>query len=289
MAALSPDRALKLGAACVLGGELMLALMGALIKYLSPDLGNSMIVFARNALGLSILLPIMLVREGPHCLKTQHIRFHLMRGIIGVSAMYCYFYSLGQLALTDAVLLKLTAPFFIPVIAFAWLREGTSLVTLLAITLGFCGVVVLLQPGEARPEDYLFVSAGLAGAVLGATAKVTIRRMGVNEPSARIVVYFGIIATIVATPAAIINWQTPTPGQWLLLLALAATATIGQLLITTAYRIAPAGKIGQFTYSSVIFAVLLGWLFFSEPFTANQALGCVLIVGAGLINMRRSQ
>lgn len=279
-------RALRLGALCVIAGELLLAVMGALIKYLSPDLGNSMIVFGRNALGLSLLLPILLYREGPGFLRTPHLRFHMMRGVIGVSAMYCYFFSLGKLALTEAVLLKLTAPFFIPLIAFFWLKERTAPITVAAIALGFCGVFVLLQPGQARAEDVLFVLAGVSGAVLGATAKVTIRRMGVKEPSARIVVYFALIASAVSAPAAIMNWQWPTALQWLLLLALAATATAAQLLITTAYRIAPAGAIGQFTYSSVLFAVLLGWLFFSEPLSLHQAVGGVLIVGAGLLNMR---
>ncbi|TVP53161.1 MAG: DMT family transporter [Halomonadaceae bacterium] len=260
--------------------------MGALIKYLSPDLGNSMIVFGRNLLGLGILLPILLIREGPRYLITPHLRFHLMRGVIGVSAMYCYFFSLGKLPLTDAVLLKLTAPFFIPLIAFFWLGERTAMVTVIAIALGFCGVMVLLQPGQASVEDLFFVLAGVSGAVLGATAKVTIRRMGVSEPSPRIVLYFALIASAVSAPAALLNWQWPTALQWLLLLAMAATATAAQLLITTAYRIAPAGAIGQFTYSSVLFAVLLGWLFFAEPLSLNQALGGALIVFAGLLNMR---
>jgi len=281
------DSPLKQGAAFVLGGELFLAVMGALIKYLSPELGNAMIVFARNALGLAILLPLMLMREGVDCLRTDNLRFHILRGVVGISSMYCYFYSLGNLALTDAVLLKLTAPFFIPLIAFVWLKERTSVFTIMTIALGFCGVVVLLEPGQATTEDALFVTAGVAGAALGAMTKVTIRRMGVREPSARIVVYFGIIATAVSAPAALLNWQWPTTTQWLLLLALAASATVAQLMITTAFRIAPAGKIGQFTYSSVIFAALLGWLFWSEPFTQTQALGCLFIVGAGILNMRR--
>lgn len=280
------SRALRLGALCVIGGELLLAVMGALIKYLSPELGNSMIVFGRNVLGLAILLPILLIRQGPGYLVTPHLRFHLMRGVIGVSAMYCYFYSLGKLSLTDAVLLKLTAPFFIPVIAFFWLGERTAPITLVAIALGFCGVLVLLQPGQATTDDVFYVLAGVSGAVLGGTAKVTIRRMGVSEPSARIVLYFALIASVVSAPAAILNWQWPTALQWLLLLAMAVTATTAQLLITTAYRIAPAGAIGQFTFSSVLFAVLLGWLFFAEPLSAHQALGGALIIGAGLLNMR---
>lgn len=278
--------ALKRGATFVLAGELLLALMGAIIKHLAPDMPNAVLVFLRNGLGLAILLPILLIRTGPASLKTHHLRFHLMRAVIGVSAMYCYFFSLEKLVLTEAILLKLTAPFFIPVIALLWLGESTSRAAWLTIAAGFAGVLVILDPTAAGFEDYLFVSAGLLGALLGATAKVTIRRMGVTEPSARIVFYFGLFGTIVTAPAAIASWQTPTPTQWLWLLALAACATLAQMLITTAYRIAPAGRIGQFTYSSVLFAALLGWLFWSEPFTLEQALGCVLIVGAGLVNTR---
>lgn len=287
MAGFSLRSSLHQGAACVLAGELLLALMGAQVKALAPELDNTMLVFARNALGLAIILPIMLWREGPDCLRTINLRFHVVRGVVGVSAMYCYFFSLGGLALTDAVLLKLTSPFFIPLIALLWLGERTSPWALMTIVLGFCGVVVLLQPGHAGMQDVLFVMAGVSGAVLGGTAKVTIRRMGTREPSARIVVYFGIVATTVSAPAALLNWQWPTLWQWLGLVSIAACATAAQMLITTAYRIAPAGRIGQFTYSSVIFAALLGWLIWSEPFTLNQAIGCMFIVGAGLLNMRR--
>lgn len=277
------------GAACVLAGEMLLAIMGAIIKYLAPDLPNAVLVFLRNALGLMIITPIVLLQAGPTALKTPHLRFHLMRAVIGVSAMYCYFFSLNNLALTEAVLLKLTAPFFIPVIALMWLKEATSPRIWLTIAIGFAGVLVLLDPQTARIDDYLFVAAGMMGALLGATAKVTIRRMGVSEPSARIVFYFGLFGSLVTAPAAMLSWVTPTASQWLWLIGLAACATLAQMLITTAYRIAPAGQVGQFTYSSVLFAALLGWVIFLEPTTEEQLIGCILIVGAGLMNLRQRQ
>ncbi|WP_148863066.1 DMT family transporter [Marinobacter fonticola] len=278
---------LQRGAACVLAGEMLLAVMGAIIKHLAPELPNTVLVFLRNLMGLAIICPLVLYRDGFGGLKTRHLRFHLMRAVIGVSAMYCYFFSLEKLVLTEAVLLKLTAPFFIPIIALLWLRESTSRVIWLTIAAGFAGVLVILDPTSADVEDYLFVAAGLAGALLGATAKVTIRRMGVSEPSGRIVFYFGLFGSLVTAPAALATWVTPSPSTWVWLALLAICATVAQMLITTAYRIAPAGQIGQFTYSSVIFAALLGWVFFMEPVTHSQMLGCILIVGAGLINLRQ--
>ncbi|MDG5500528.1 DMT family transporter [Marinobacter sp. BGYM27] len=273
----------------MLAGEMLLAIMGAIIKYLAPDLPNAVLVFLRNGLGLLIITPIVLFQTGPSALKTRHLRFHLMRAVIGVSAMYCYFFSLNNLALTEAVLLKLTAPFFIPIIALLWLKEATSSRIWLTIAIGFAGVLVLLDPQTAGFDDYLFVAAGMLGALLGATAKVTIRRMGVAEPSARIVFYFGLFGSLVTAPAAILGWVTPTTSQWFWLIGLAACATLAQMLITTAYRIAPAGQIGQFTYSSVLFAALLGWVVFLEPTTQEQLIGCILIVGAGLMNLRQRQ
>lgn len=279
--------ALGRGAAYVLAGEVLLAIMGAIIKHLAPDVPNAVLVFLRNALGLAIIFPVLIASNGFSGLKTNHVRFHLMRAVIGVSAMYCYFYSLEHLPLTNAVLLKLTAPFFIPVIALFWLKENTSRLTWLAIAVGFLGVAVILDPTAANTVDYFFVAAGLGGALLGATAKVTIRRMGVSEPSGRIVFYFGLFGTLVTAPAAFLTWQTPDWQTWMWMIALALCATCAQLLITTAYRIAPAGQIGQFTYASVVFAALLGWLFFMEPITVNQFIGSALIVGAGLLNLRQ--
>lgn len=279
--------ALQRGAACVMAGEMLLAIMGAIIKHLAPELPNAELVFLRNVLGLAVITPVMLYREGVGGLRTRHLRFHFMRAVIGVSAMYCYFFSLQKLALTEAVLLKLTAPFFIPVIALLWLRESTSRTIWLTIAVGFAGVLVILNPAAAHLQDYLFVAAGLTGALLGATAKVTIRRMGVAEPSGRIVFYFAFFGSLVTAPAAMAVWQPPSTAIWLWMAALALCATLAQMLITTAYRIAPAGQIGQFTYSSVLFAALLGWVFFLEPVTESQLLGCVLIVGAGLFNLRQ--
>ncbi|WP_207950578.1 DMT family transporter [Marinobacter sp. JSM 1782161] len=279
--------AIQRGAAFVLAGEMLLAVMGAIIKHLSPDIPSAQLVFLRNILGLAIIGPLLISREGVAGLKTRHLRFHLMRAVIGVSAMYCYYLSLEKLVLTEAVLLKLTAPFFIPVIALLWLKESTSRLIWLTIAVGFAGVLVILDPASADLNDYLFVAAGLAGALLGATAKVTIRRMGVTEPSARIVFYFGLFGTLVTAPAAAAVWVPPGLSTWLWMGGLALCATLAQMLITTTYRIAPAGQIGQFTYSSVIFAALLGWLFFMEPVTGSQVIGCALIVGAGLFNLRQ--
>ncbi|WP_320819094.1 DMT family transporter, partial [Thalassolituus sp.] len=125
----------------------------------------------------------------------------------------------------------------------------------------------------------------LLGAFLAALAKVTIRRMSATESSQTIVFYFGLIAAIVSAPGAAMNWQ-PVPNHmwgWILLLGL--VATVGQLLLTRAYRIAPTGKVGVYAYSAVLYGAVMGWYFWDELPLWTTWLGATLIVSAGLLNL----
>lgn len=260
--------------------------MGGLIKHLAQDLPNEVILFFRNSLAFFIIVPLLYQSQGLAGFKTSQWRFHFMRGAIGVTAMSCFFYILANMHFTEAILLKLTTPFFIPLVALLWLKEPSSKNTLFAILLGFIGVIFIVDPQHKGWSEVDLVMIGLLGATLAALAKVTIRRMRASEPSLRIVFYFSIFASLFTLPFAWHNWQMPTASQWGLLWILAAVATIGQLLITSAYRRVSAGKIGQFTYTSLIFSSTMGWLIWEEPITLSIALGCVFIVGAGLINMK---
>jgi drug/metabolite transporter (DMT)-like permease len=103
------------GALYIILAELFFASMGASIRFVSEDLNNPMVVFARNLVGLLVLLPWLL--HGDNRFKTQVPHLHLLRGLAGVSAMYCFFYAIANLPLANAMLLKLTAPLFIPFVA----------------------------------------------------------------------------------------------------------------------------------------------------------------------------
>jgi len=89
--------------------------MGAAVKVLARTLPNSMVVFVRSALGLLFLVP-WLWRLGLSGLRTRHFGEHVIRGLAGLAAMYCFFYALARLRLADAVLLNYSLPLFVPII-----------------------------------------------------------------------------------------------------------------------------------------------------------------------------
>lgn len=275
---------IRQGALFLLLGEALLAVMGGLIKFLSETLSTEQIVFFRNTAGLLILMPLIL-NQGSRLLKTKMWHWHLMRGVVGVSAMYCYFWALGHMPLTEAFLVKLSSPFFMPLIGLLWLGERAGKYSIAAVVLGFAGVACILRPDDAT---FTFIALiALLGAFLAALAKVTIRRMSGTESSQTIVFYFALIAALISAPGAAISWQPVATPLWGWILLLGLVATLGQLALTHAYRIAPTGKVGVYAYSAVLYGALMGWLIWEEIPLWTTWLGAALIVAAGLLNLYR--
>jgi drug/metabolite transporter (DMT)-like permease len=273
---------IRQGALFLLLGEALLAVMGGLIKFLSETLSTEQIVFFRNAAGLLILLPLI-VNQGSKLLKTKVWHWHLMRGVVGVSAMYCYFWALGHMPLTEAFLVKLSSPFFMPLIGLLWLGERAGKFSIAAVFVGFTGVACILRPDDST---FTFIAmVALLGAFLAALAKVTIRRMSGSESSQTIVFYFAMIAALISAPGAALHWQPVAAPLWGWILLLGLVATLGQLALTHAYRIAPTGKVGVYAYSAVLYGALMGWLIWDEIPLWTTWLGAALIVAAGLLNL----
>ncbi len=127
---------------------------------------------------------------------------------------------------------------------------------------------------------------GVGAAAMASVAKVTIRKMTLTEPGYRIVFYFGLLATVVSGVPLIWEWQTPALSTLPWLAAIGLTGTLGQLLMTKAYQVANPGQVGPFTYATVIYAALLGWLFWGEVVVLTTIIGSALIIGAGILNMK---
>ena len=271
------------GALFILLSELMFASMGAAVKAASGlGLPNEMLVFMRNLMGLFVIAPLLL-RYGTAELRTPVYPLHLLRAVLGLSAMYCFFYVLGRLPLADGMLLKMTSPIFMPLIALLWLGERVALLAILAIPLGFVGVALVLKPGG----DMSWVALlGVLGGLLAAIAKVTVRRLSRSESTTRIVFYFALNATLISAVPLAWAWQLPTLQQWALLGMMGVMGTAGQLLLTRGYGVAPAAKVSPFTYFSVVFGAGYGYLFWGEVLDWLFVAGALLIAVAGVMAVR---
>jgi len=278
-----PRDNLPRGAALMLAAALLFAATGAIIKYVSATLSNEMVVFFRNLFGLAVLAPWIL-RHGPRYYATRHLRFHLVRALTGLAAMYCYFYAISRLPLAEAVLLNYSAPLFIPLAALLWVGEPFSPRLWWPIAIGFAGIGLILKPGLSLFAPIALI--GVAAGVFSALAMAGIRRLTRTEPATRVVFYFSLVATLGSAIPLIWAWQTPPTALWFALFLIGAISTAAQILMTRAYGHAPAAQVGPFSYGTVVFAAVFGWTFWGEVPDVLSAAGAVLVVVAGVLTIR---
>ena len=271
------------GAFFIVASEFSFAFSAAIIKFASSSLPSESIVFFRNLFGLLFLLPLILQGGGLKFLKTERLHLHLLRAIFGMGAMYCFFFSLAHIPLTDSVLIKSTIPLIIPFMSAIWLQEKITPQIIAAGAIGFLGVFLILEPdGNINWASLI----ALASSFFAAIAFVTVRKLSATEPPLRIVTYFAIFGLTISSMPMLLNWQPPNLQQYIMLLGVGLTTTIGQLCLTRGYQNAPAASVGIFTYTSVPFGTFLGWLIWQEILDINSLFGAALIILAGIIVLR---
>lgn len=275
------------GALFVLSASFVFAIIGALVKIVSASLTNEMIVFFRNVCALIFILPWLWYSRPPGGVRTSCFPLHLLRSVAGLAAMYCFFYTIAHLQLSEAFLLIATAPLFIPLIAFVWMKEPVANHVRGAVIIGFIGIVLILKPGVGIFQPIALV--GLGAGVLAALAMVCIRRMSALEPAIRIVFYFTVLSTLISAGPLLWAWQSPQPELWWLLILIGLLAVVGQFLLTKGYSFAPAAQIGPFTYANIVFAIFIGWIFWGETLDMLTWAGALLICMAGIVATRQTE
>lgn len=265
----------------------MFALIGAFVRAASATLPNEMVVFFRNALVLVFLMPIFAARRSLPVMSGGKIHLHVLRALAGLVSMYCYFYSLAHMKLAEAVLLSYTSPLFIPVIALLWLHEPLTRGTRTAIIIGFAGVLLILKPGLSIFQPVALLA--LAAALFASLAMVTIRRMSDTERPEIIVFFYTLLSTVISAFPLAWAWQAPGRDAVVILLFLGLAAMAGQLLMTKGYGLAPVAQMGPFVYCSVVFASVIGWVFWGEALDVLSITGSLLVFIAGVIAVRAGE
>lgn len=265
--------------------EACFAGIGALVKLTSASASEAQVVFFRNFFALLVMLP-WIISQGLQILKTNRWYLHLSRATTGIISMYCFFYVISQLPLAQAMLVLLLSPFVVPIIARFWLNERPSRLTLVAIVLGFVGVFIAIPLG-GKAGSLFILMLGLLSAVLVAVTKTTIRYMSDTEPAARTVFYFSLLTAIISFVPVPFYWNPLPEEAWWAFAGMGVLAAVGQMAMTKAYALAPASDIGMWTYSSIIFAGLFGYVFWQEPVTMAWFGGVLIIFYAGYITTRQ--
>lgn len=270
---------------------LAFTLMSAVAKAVSARYPVGQVIFCRSFFALVPLLIWLWWREElPSALRTRNISGHLKRGIIGSMGMFCGFGALALLPLPDAVAIGYAAPLIVVVLAAVILKERIRLYRWSAVAVGFVGVLIMLSPHfEAvdlakglAPGPTVGAILALLGAFCSAGATIEIRRLTATEMTGAIVFYFMLMTTVLGLATSLLGWNTPTVFDAGMLVLLGILGGLGQILMTQSYRFADTSLIAPFEYTTMIWAVAVGWIFFGEIPVKAIVIGSFIVVTTGL-------
>lgn len=255
------DRNLFLAIGCLTISALLFSVMGICIRYASHSVDNYTIVFFRNVVGLILFLPFIF-KQGIGFVKTEKLWMHTWRSVVGLAAMYGFFYAIAHLKLSNAMVFTYSSPIFIPLIAWLFLKERITTAMLCAAVLGFIGVFCVAKPDQGLLNWISMV--GIASSLLASMAFVTVRALTQTEPPERIVFYFCFIGSLLSIIPMFWVWRPYQLQELFFLIAAGVLANVSQIFMSHAYRLAPAGQIAPVNYMAIIFAGIWGFLLWQE-------------------------
>ncbi|MBK1669420.1 hypothetical protein CKO28_15385 [Rhodovibrio sodomensis] len=267
------------GALLMTGAALGFSCMNALIRAGSLELAPIQIVFFRNAFALVFMLP-WLARVGRTGLTTRRLRLHLVRSVIGLTAMTCWFYSVSLLPLAQAVSLNYTVPLFATVGAALVLGETVRARRWTATIVGFLGVLAIVRPGfqEIGPAMALPILA----AIFMATAALLIKSLSATENPNAMVFYMNLVLTPLSLIPALFAWVWPSWEVLALMALIGGLATGSHLLLTRAYAKADASAVIPFHYMQLPFVALIAFVAFGEVPALWTLVGAAVIAAAAI-------
>lgn len=284
-----------LGVALKVMAIMLFVCMSAIIKATADNVPPGQAVFFRSFFAIPVIL-IWLVQRGQLSvgLKAKNPMGHVWRGLFGTTAMGLTFAGLGLLPLPEVTAIGFATPIFTVLLAAVMLGERIRFFRVSAVLMGLVGVIIILWPrfGGAQMDNAATLGAML---ILGATmlralVQVHLRQLVQNEHTAAIVFYFSATASALALLTAPFGWVVPDIATLGLLVSAGLIGGVAQILVTSAYRFGSVSMLAPYDYSSMLFAIILGYFLFDELPTAMMLAGSALvIVAGGLVIWRERQ
>ena len=282
-----PDQNRAIGIILRICATTCFAFMAAMIK-LGHEAGVSLpeLAFYRFALGLPPLLAWIAWSGNFGAWRTARPMAHVWRGVVGLATMVTAFSALTYLPLAEATTIGFAAPLFAVMLSALVLKEQVGRHRWTAVIVGFAGVFLV-----TRPEGADLPAIGLGLAVLAAfgvgVVTITIRQIGRTEHPQTTVLWFSLFSMLVLGSLLPFYGRGHDGGTWLLLAALGTFGGFGQIFLTASLRFAPVSVVVPFDYTQLLWAVLLGWLIFSDAPPSSTWAGAAIIIVSGLYTLYR--
>ena len=279
---------LKIASVCVF------VAMSSLIKATAGHVPSGQAVFFRSFFAIPVIVVWLAMRRELHLgVRTSNPLGHFWRGLIGTISMGLGFAGLGLLPLPEVTVIGYASPLLVVIFAAMFLNEKVGAYRLGAVALGMAGVLIVLSPrltigtSTADAREALGAMLVLGAAFFASLAQVFVRKLVATESTATIGVWFSVTASALSTITIFWGWVIPAPREAIFLIIAGLLGGVGQILLTSSYRLADASVIAPFEYTSMILAIGVGFFVFGEVPTPVMLIGAAIIISAGVIIILR--
>lgn len=249
----------------------------ALVKTMGPRLPPGEAAFIRYAMGLVFLLPSLGALRDAHLTKRQWTLFSI-RGLCHAGGVICWFYAMVRIPIAEVTAMGYLAPIYVTVGAALFLGERLAARRIVAVLLGLAGAAIILRPGFREVSDGHL--AMLLAAVVFAGSYLTAKVLADEVKPGVVVAMLSVFVTIGLAPFALVDWVTPTPRELMFLASVAVFATAGHYTMTLAFAAAPVTVTQPVTFLQLVWATLLGLIWFDEAVDIYVVMGGMVILGS---------
>jgi drug/metabolite transporter (DMT)-like permease len=252
----------------------------AISKWLMQDYSIYQVLLLRTIFSL-LPIAIVLRREGGMIrLRSSKVWICLGRGCLAVACFMLFLAALPLMPLTDIFAIVMSAPLLISALSALLLKEAVGFRRWIAVLIGFSAVLVMVRPGGQIDRTAALLVMG--SVITYALAMILTRRLGTTESAGAMTFYTALVFLAVGLIAAPFTWIPPTPIGLLLMAATGLLAGSAQYCLTEAFRIAPPSVVAPFEYTSLVWAMLFGFLVWGDVPTKLVLASAAVIIASGI-------
>jgi drug/metabolite transporter (DMT)-like permease len=264
------------------------SLLDGSAKWLVQGMPVIMVVWLRFVGQVIFTGAALLPLRGLALVRTQHLRWHLLRTAMVVVMTLMNFWALQYLQLTVTSSIFFSAPIIIALISAPLLGEKLDAARLAAIVVGFCGVLVIVHPWSADFHPAMILS--VVNAFLYAGFMMMTRHLAAYDSPETIQYLPALGATLALAPFALAGWEWPDSWrEWTVACLLGVFGGLGHYLLALAHRYAPSSVIAPFVYQQVLYMALFGYIVFGDVPGAAVWTGAAIVIGSGLYLFARER
>lgn len=285
--AIDRPRVPSLGLAMMVVGIALFSVLNAVVKAQSEFFPINQIMFFRNSFALVPIVWLLVYSGAIARLQQAQVRAHVTLGSLFTLSLFLVFSSYAILPLADATAIAFSQPLFVFLLAILFSDERANTLGWVSVIIGLCGVMLMVKlEGGGQSLGYGFA---LAGAFVSAVSMLLQRRLALRETAVVISCFTLGTSALLTIPTLVFSWVTPNLMQLIGLIAMGLASGALTLLTTHAFYHASAAVIAPVTYTKMIWAVVLGYLWFGDVPSLDILIGATIVLVAAALNFRAAR